>query len=202
MTIDAITSYRANQCGCQAVTYFTLVLIIGFSASISLYSSTARNNPDFLALLCYPYKLMLGVCFALMLLGLQALFSLNWVLVDVIYPIYNGNTPVADWFDPASKTLNEAVDVRNFTWVTQRVVNVAVDKLNVCLVALPVTITVCTYIFYALWRHWSGRTHLQTVVDFMDDIPAKLARLMLSRVFFARKEETRAETLAIHGFDG
>ena len=166
MQTSDITSYKVNLYGCQAVSYFTLVLIIGYSASISLYLSTARNDPDLLEFLSYPYKLVLGVCFVLMILGLQALFNLNWALVDVIYPIYNGDVPVANWFDPASESIVEAIDVGygKFTWVTQRVVSTAVAQLNICFIVLPITIVAGTYLLYGLWTCWPGRSRLQTVL--------------------------------------
>ena len=198
MTVDDISSYRTNFYGCQAVSLFTVVLILGFSTSISLYLSTARSDPDFLIILCYPFKLVLGICCVLMFLGLKALFALNWSLVDVIYPIYDGDTPVADWFDPASGTLIEAFNVGKFTWVTQQVAVETVIRLNDYFIAFPVAIISCTYILYALWTHWPGRSNLQAMFDLIEDLLRKLAHQIISRVGICN---TRTPVHATAGVD-
>jgi hypothetical protein len=181
--VQDLTSYRTNRHGCEAVTYFTLVLIIGFSGSIALYCSTARNDPDFLAILSYPFKLLLGTCFALTLLGLNALFNLNWALVDVIYPIYDGKTPISDWFDTASGSIVEGLDVgiEGFTWVTQKVAADAFLKLGICFIALPTIIIAGTYILYVLWTHLIWRSNMQKMIVFMEDLPLRLVRYLIAR---------------------
>lgn len=168
-----VTSYRTNLHGCQAVSYFTLILILGYSSSISLYVSTARHDPEFLAVLTSPLKLVLGVCFGLMLAGLHSLFLLNWSLVDVIYPIYNGDVPVGQWYDQESGSIIEALDVSGFTWVTQDVVNVMVSRLTACFLGLPVIIISGTFILYRFYAA-RAKTDLQMMIEVMNKLSGKL----------------------------